>query len=127
MKQAFLLLVVGGLVLAVLGAAVYLFLRSIYSVFDDYRARRELKAFGREYAADKQARLEKESARLNTGCEHQWGGMLSGFPPNACRKCGMEKTLPFGNCDHVWKFQMSATPSSVCEKCKKVFSNAEME
>ncbi len=98
-----------GYVLWKAGAAMFIYLRdrrdSRIAAEEAERLRREREAANRE--------------RLANGCDHRFGETLGGFPPFACRRCGLEQTAPAGPCDHVWRLDTESAPGALCEKCGK--------
>ena len=121
MKQAFMVLVGGFVVLALVAGAVFLFFRAIVTVFQDRAAGKEAEQIAAEAAVRRAEREKKNLKRLENGCQHEWGGIITAFPENACQKCGLEKESPVGPCDHVWRLQMENRPFASCEKCGKRF------
>lgn len=114
---AFLLpILVSGILLVVV---LYLFGQSIGHFFGTWFWNREMDELATEGQRRREVRLATARARLDTGCEHQWSDQFSGFPPDVCVKCGIEKTKPAGNCDHVWRAEPGSAPASRCGKCDK--------
>ena len=121
MKQAFLLFVGGFCVVALVAGAIYVFVRAIVTIFQDRAAAREAVEIAVEAEKRREERKQQNATRLDNGCEHQWGGIITAFPDNACQKCGLEKERPIGPCDHVWRLQMDSRPFATCQKCSKRF------
>ena len=121
MRQTFLLVIVGIILVSLVVGALYMVLRSILDVFDNWQTNRELKELQEETVERQQTEQREHAERLENGCDHQWGGSLVGFPPQACARCGLEKTRPRGACDHVWRVEMSEVPMAVCEICGAEF------
>ena len=114
---AFLLPILAFVVLA--SVLCYLFGQSIGHFFSTFFWNREMNDLAVEGQRRREQRTEAARARLETDCEHQWSDEFSGFPPNTCVKCGVEKTKPAGDCDHTWRADPGPVPASRCEKCDK--------
>lgn len=115
-RYALLLLGAIGL-LAGAGYLVWLFFRSLYSAYSDwklYKELDELEAIGR---ARRKARAEQNQKRLDNGCPHVFQDPSGVLPPKTCVKCGIEKQRPKGGCDHRWKPVAEPVPHAVCEAC----------
>ncbi len=116
MKNIFFIGALVGCALAVLGFFAWKLIQSIYSHVHDTRVVRDTKIASKMLREKKQ----KENAeRLDNGCEHRFGEKLGGFPPFACRACGLEENKPAGDCDHVWRLATDSSPGAVCELCQK--------
>ena len=124
MRQTFLLLILGIIVLSLAVGAIYLVLRSLLDVYDEWQTKKEMKELSEESEERRQQRKREHEERLQNGCDHQWEGALVDFPPGACHRCGLEKELPRGPCDHVWKIEMQEQPVVVCEVCGKRYQRA---
>ena len=124
MRQTFLLLIIAIIVVSLLVAAIYMVLRSLLDVVEDWQTNRELKELKDEVSQQTQAQDREHEVRLQNDCEHQWEGSLVGFPPGACVRCGLEKVRPRGSCDHVWRVEMKEAPGAVCETCGKEYQRA---
>ncbi|HHM12076.1 MAG TPA: hypothetical protein ENJ16_00875 [Planctomycetaceae bacterium] len=84
-----------------------------------FRDRRDARRAAAEAEVLRREREARNQARLDNGCDHRFGETLGGFPPFACRRCGLEQTKPTGPCDHVWRLDTESAPGAVCEKCGK--------
>ena len=124
MRQTFLLLIVAIIIVSLAVGAIYLVLRSLLDVYDDWQTGKEMKELSEESSARREQRRREHEERLQNGCEHQWEGAMVDFPPGACNRCGLEKELPHGPCDHVWKVDMQEQPIVVCETCGKTYQRA---
>jgi len=124
MRQTFLLLIVAIVVVSLAVGAIYLVLRSLLDVYDDWQIGKEMKELEGESSDRREQRQHEHEERLQNGCDHQWEGSLVDFPPGACNRCGLEKELPNGSCDHVWKVDMQEQPIAVCEGCGKKYQRA---
>ncbi len=124
MRQTFLLLIIAIIVVSLLVGAIYMVLRSLLDVVEDWQTARELKELKTEVSEQQQAQDQEHEIRLQNDCEHQWEGSLVGFPPGVCVRCGLEKTRPRGACDHVWRVEMKEVPGAVCETCGKQYHRA---
>lgn len=107
----------GILIFGVLAGIVYFCWSIIAAFYHDWVLGRHVKTIQAESDTERARRAEEARKRLDNGCDHAFGEGLGGFPPNACPKCGLEKTRPPGNCDHVWRLSREAVPCSYCEKC----------
>ena len=118
MKQIFFLAVIAGSGAAILGYFVWKLIQSVAVHVRDTRDSHTTKIASSEI----RERLQQENAeRLDNGCDHRFGQTLGGFPPFACRTCGLEKTKPAGPCDHVWRINTDGHPGASCELCGKTY------
>ena len=124
MRQTFLMLILAIIIVSMAVGAIYLVLRSLLDVYDDWQTGKEMKELSQESSDRRGQRQREHEERLQNGCDHQWEGSLVDFPPGACNRCGLEKELPSGSCDHVWKVDMQEQPIVVCESCGKKYQRA---
>lgn len=118
MKNLFFLAVAIGGALAVVGYFGWKLLVSVSHYLHDRRQNRLTRRAAEQLRAQKE---EQNAGRLDNGCEHRFGQRLGGFPPFACRLCGLEQERPAGPCDHVWRIDTESAPGAVCEKCGKKY------
>jgi hypothetical protein len=123
MKQYFLyaLALIVPLVLA--GWILFVVGRALLSMLQDHQLGKELDQLKAGAEMRRQQRREENARRLANGCEHDFASPAFGLPPQACRKCGIEKERPVGQCDHAWKMRKGAVPGSDCEKCGRTYSD----
>ncbi len=99
---------------AIIGYVLWKAATALFGYLSDRRDSRLVAAEAERLRAEKEA---ENRQRLENGCEHRFGETLGGFPPFACRRCGLEQNKPTGPCDHVWRIDTETAPGAVCEKC----------
>ena len=114
------------LIVAVVSGLVYYVWRVASALYDDWMLSKDYRKIQTESERRRKQREEENSQRLDNGCEHLFGETLGGFPPNACRRCGLERERPLGPCDHVWRLGKEALPGSYCEKCGKKYADPNL-
>lgn len=125
MKDIFFGIAVLAIPLAIVGWLIYLYGHFFWTLFTDWRFRKELNAIRSHVQEQKQRRHDDSITRLDNGCEHRFGTGLGGFPVGVCTKCGLSESRPSGPCDHVWRRGEGNMPFSFCEKCGKKYSVLE--
>lgn len=126
MRQFGLLIIVGALLAGTLGTLMYHFVRSIMTMVEDRKTKKELEQLVQNSETRREEKRRQNKERLDNGCDHLWGAMITGFPTNACRKCGLEQERPQGHCDHEWQIEMASVPYGFCRKCNKRYSNQSL-
>ena len=121
MREKFMMLIGGIVLVSLLVGAIYLVLRSFFDLFVNWQTGREMKELSEETSQRRAERKREHEERLQNDCDHQWGGFLVGFPAEACRRCGLGKERPAGPCDHVWRSNLEEIPTAVCEVCGKQY------
>lgn len=116
MRQTFFL---GILILGVVSGVVYFLWTIAAALYEDWMMGKDVNKIKADSEQRRKERLEESRKRLDNGCEHVFGQTLGGFPPDACRNCGLQRERPSGPCDHVWKPANEPVPCSYCEKCGK--------
>jgi len=112
---------IGILVLGVVAGVAYFIWKIVSALYEDWSLGKDVHRIKVESAQRRAQRQQEEAARLDNGCAHAFGHALGGFPPNACRKCGLERERPAGPCDHVWRRSNEPVPCSYCEKCGRKY------
>jgi hypothetical protein len=121
MRQIFFLGILG---IGAIAALVY-FLWTIFAeLYHNWLLGRGVEQLEAESRTWREQRRRREMERLENGCDHEFGKSFGGFPPNACHKCGLERTRPAGNCDHVWRSANEPIPCSYCERCGRKYLGA---
>jgi len=118
MRQVFF---ISMLIIAVVATLAYFLWSVVTTLYRDWYMGKDVDKIKAESAVRRARRLEEASRRLENGCDHSFGEMLGGFPPNACFKCGLERERPVGACDHVWRAANEPIPCSYCEKCGRKY------
>jgi len=118
MRQLFFLGVLVFGTLAIIGYFGWKVCVSLFIYFRDGSDSRATAKINQVILAKKEV---EDRERLSNDCNHRFGEKLGGFPPFACRSCGLEKSKPSGGCDHVWRLDMENAPGAVCELCKKTY------
>lgn len=117
MRENVFLIMGGALVILVTGLGIRTVIQAIATYLEDRATRKDCKELARLSDDRREKKRHQDMERLNNGCEHVWGAMISAFPVHACRLCGLEKKRSPGDCDHVWRIEMAAVPFGYCEKC----------
>ena len=108
----------GGIVaFGVIAGIFYVLWTIVSTLYRDWDMGRDVDQIKAESEKRRRERRSKEEARLDNGCEHDFAEMFGGFPPDTCRKCGMERERPKGQCDHQWEYRTEGVPCSYCKKC----------
>jgi hypothetical protein len=107
----------GILAFGVIAGIIYVLWTIVSTLYRDWDLGRDVDQIKAESDKRRQERRAKDEARLANGCDHDFTEMLGGFPPNTCRKCGIERERPAGPCDHQWEYRNEAVPCSYCKKC----------
>ena len=111
----------GILIVGVLSGLVYYVWLVVSALYEDWSLGKDVKKIRAETERRRQQRAEENARRLDNGCDHLFGETLGGFPPFACRRCGLERQRPKGPCDHVWRLSKDSIPGAYCEKCGKKY------
>ena len=119
MRGNALLIMGGALLLFVAGLGIRSIIQAIATYIEDRTTRKDCEELARLSDDRREEKRHQDMERLNNGCEHIWGAMISAFPVHACRLCGLEKECPVGDCDHVWRIEMASVPFGHCEKCNQ--------
>ncbi|MBC8872072.1 MAG: hypothetical protein H8E44_21790 [Planctomycetes bacterium] len=122
-KQWFLMALIMLVPVGVLVALLYSFGKYLWTLFTDRRLYKDLDELEANAGARREKKKLDNEKRLDNGCDHTFSG-ATGFPPNVCPKCGLEKEKPAGLCDHVWRGGEGPAPFSYCEKCNKQHRSA---
>ncbi len=121
MRETFFLIVGAMAVVGGAGLFAWLVIRALYTMYADHRLDKQLTNLHEE-TQDLRIQREKENqARLDNGCDHNFGGGHGEFAANVCIKCGLERERPKGNCDHTWKRVDGNVLFSRCELCDKEY------
>jgi hypothetical protein len=108
----------GGIVVFGIIAGIFYVLWTIVStLYRDWDMGRDVEQIKAESEHRRKERQAKEAARLDNGCDHEFAELFGGFPPDTCRKCGLERKRPPGQCDHQWEYRNEGVPCSYCKKC----------
>lgn len=108
----------GGIVaFGVIAGIIYVLWTIVSTMYHDWVLGRDVDEIKAESEKRREERRAKEEARLANGCDHDFSELFGGFPPDTCRKCGLERSRPGGQCDHVWEYRNEAVPCSYCKGC----------
>ena len=122
MRQKFFFILLLVLIAFALLYCVWLVLRSIYQLFADAHANRELDALAEELAKIREIERLANQKRLSNGCQHDFNNEIGAVPLGVCRLCGIAREKPAGDCDHRWRALGGIIPESRCEVCGEKYS-----
>ncbi len=117
----------GILAFGVIAGIIYVFWTIISTMYHDWVLGRDVDVIKAESEERRAQRRAEAQARLENGCDHDFTEMFGGYPPDTCRKCGLERQRPKGPCDHTWEFHPEGVPNSVCKKCSKRFVSPHID